>query len=115
MITSFRHKGLRRFFEFGSLAGIQADMKMDMFNPLHPGEFIRQVYLAPNGVSGRACAARLGVAPSTLGRILNGTGGISPAMAQRLSQTLGRSTESWLAMQNIYDVWQSKQRQRRLA
>src|SRR5471032_692099 len=43
---------------------------MTMFNPPHPGELIRQVYPAPNGISGRACAARLGVAPSTLGRIL---------------------------------------------
>jgi plasmid maintenance system antidote protein VapI len=37
-------------------------------------------------------------------------------MAQRLSLTLGRYAESWLAMQSIYDSWQSKQWQpRRLA
>lgn len=88
---------------------------MAMFNPPHPGEFIRQVYLEPGGMSGRACAARLGVAPSTLARILNGTGGISPAMAQRLSRTLGRSAESWLTMQGIYDTWQEKQQRQRLA
>ena len=27
----------------------------------------------------------------------------------RLSKTLGRSPESWLAMQNCYDLWQMRQ------
>jgi addiction module HigA family antidote len=29
-------------------------------------------------------------------------------MALRLSKCLGRSPESWLAMQDIYDLWQAK-------
>jgi plasmid maintenance system antidote protein VapI len=31
-------------------------------------------------------------------------------MALRLSKALGRSPESWLAMQYNYDLWQAKQR-----
>jgi plasmid maintenance system antidote protein VapI len=31
-------------------------------------------------------------------------------MALRLSKALGRSPESWLAMQNNHDLWQAKQR-----
>ncbi len=30
-------------------------------------------------------------------------------MALRLSKALGRSPESWLVMQNAYDLWQAKQ------
>jgi antitoxin HigA-1 len=30
-------------------------------------------------------------------------------MALRLSKALGRSPESWLAMQSSYDLWQAKQ------
>jgi addiction module HigA family antidote len=30
-------------------------------------------------------------------------------MALRLSKALGRSAESWLAMQHNYDLWQAKQ------
>jgi antitoxin HigA-1 len=30
-------------------------------------------------------------------------------MALRLSKALGRSPESWLAMQTNYDLWQAKQ------
>jgi antitoxin HigA-1 len=83
---------------------------MTMHNPPHPGEFIAEVYLKPNNLSGRELAAKLGVAASTLNRILTGTSGISPEMALRLSKALGRSPESWLALQYNYDLWQAKQR-----
>lgn len=83
---------------------------MAMHNPPHPGEFIAQVYLEPNKLSGRELAAKLGVAASTLNRILVGSSRISPEMALRLSKALGRSPESWLAMQSNHDLWQAKQR-----
>lgn len=83
---------------------------MAMHNPPHPGEFIQQVYLEPNGISGRELADRLGVAASTLNRVLKGTSGISPEMALRLSKVLGRTPESWLAMQDNHDLWQAKRK-----
>lgn len=82
---------------------------MPMHNPPHPGEFLTEVYLEPNGLSGRELAEKLGVAPSTLSRILAGTSGVSPEMALRLSKALGRSPESWLAMQYSYDLWVARQ------
>lgn len=81
---------------------------MVMYNPPHPGEFITKVYLEPNKLSGRELAISLGVSPSTLNRILNGNTGISPSMALRLAKVLGRSAESWLAMQTNYDLWQAR-------
>jgi len=83
---------------------------MAMHNPPHPGEFITEVYLQPNNLSGRELATTLGVSASTLNRILTGTSAISPEMALRLSKALGRSPESWLAMQSNYDLWQARQR-----
>jgi addiction module HigA family antidote len=80
-----------------------------MHNPPHPGKFIAEVYLELNGLSGRELAAKLGVAASTLNRVLTGASGISPEMALRLSKALGRSPESWLAMQYNHDLWQAKQ------
>jgi addiction module HigA family antidote len=80
-----------------------------MHNPSYPGEFIIQVYLEPNNLSGRELAGKLGVAASTLNRILTGTSRVSPEMALRLSKALGRSSESWLAMQDNHDLWQAKQ------
>jgi addiction module HigA family antidote len=83
---------------------------MAMHNPPHPGEFITEVYLVPNSLSGRELAATLGVSASTLNRILTGTSAVSPEMALRLSKALGRSPESWLAMQSNYDLWQARRR-----
>lgn len=83
---------------------------MNMHNPPHPGEFIHSVYLEPFGMSARALAESLAVSPSTLNRIITGKSGISPEMALRLSKALGRSPESWLAMQHSYDLWQVKKK-----
>lgn len=82
---------------------------MSMYDPPHPGEFIREVYLDPLEVSSRTVAAKLKVSPSTLTRLLNGQSSVTPEMALRLSKTLGRSAESWLTMQNSYDLWQMRQ------
>lgn len=82
---------------------------MTMFTPPHPSEFIRDVYLEPFEISGRQLATNLGVSPSTLNRILNGSSGISSEMALRLSKALGRSPESWLSMQDNYDLWVARQ------
>lgn len=81
---------------------------MAMHNPPHPGEFIRATYLEPFGLSVRSLAASLDVSPSTLNRIIAQQSGISPEMALRLSKALGRSPESWLALQHNYDLWQAK-------
>ena len=81
---------------------------MSMHNPPHPGEFIRETYIDPFDISIRSLAESLGVAPSTLTRIVSMRSGISPEMALRLSKALGRSAESWLAMQHNFDLWQAK-------
>lgn len=78
---------------------------MAMHNPPHPGEFITEVYLKPNNISGRELANKLAVTPSTLSRVLNGSSRVTPEMALRFSKALGRSPESWLSMQNTYDLW----------
>jgi antitoxin HigA-1 len=83
---------------------------MGMYNPPHPGEFIREVYLEPFHLSARQVAAKLKVSPSTFNRVLNGDSGVTPEMALRLAKTLGRSPESWLAMQHNYALWQARQR-----
>lgn len=82
---------------------------MAMHNPPHPGEFITEIYLEPNGISGRELAAKLDVAPSSLSRILKGDSRVTPEMALRLAKALGRSAESWLLMQDAHDLWIARQ------
>ncbi|WP_396586758.1 HigA family addiction module antitoxin [Bermanella sp. R86510] len=78
---------------------------MKMYNPPHPGEFIVETSMEPFGLSCRYLASRLDVSPSTLSRLLKQQSGVSPEMALRLSKALGRTPESWLAMQDMYDLW----------
>ncbi len=80
-----------------------------MHNPAHPGEIIAENYLAATGMSIRELAGQLGVAPSTLSRVVNGSARVTAEMAIRLSKSLGTSVESWLNMQNNYDVWIASQ------
>jgi addiction module HigA family antidote len=82
---------------------------MSMHNPPHPGDFIRETYLTPFDLSVRGLAESLGVSPSTLSRIIKRQSGISPEMALRLSKAIGRSPESWLAMQHNFDLWGAEQ------
>ena len=81
---------------------------MAMHNPPHPGEFITATYMEPFGLSCRFLAEKLDVSPSTLNRILKQQSGISPEIALRLSKALGRSPESWLSMQDAFDLWIAK-------
>ena len=81
---------------------------MAMYNPPHLGEFIRATYIEPFDISMRSLAKSLAVTPSTLTRLVSGRSGLSPEMALRLSKAVGRSPESWLAMQHNYDLWQTK-------
>jgi antitoxin HigA-1 len=81
---------------------------MAMHNPPHPGEFITATYMEPFGLSCRFLAEKLDVSPSTLNRVLKQQSGISPEMALRLSKALGRSPESWLSMQDAFDLWIAK-------
>ena len=81
---------------------------MSMHNPPHPGEFIQEVYLEPLDISYRSVALKLKVSPSTFLRLIKGQSNISPEMALRLSRGLGRSPESWLAMQDNYNLWHAR-------
>ena len=41
--------------------------------------------------------------------MINAQSAVTPGMALRLSKALGRTPESWLAMQYQYDLWHAKQ------
>ena len=79
-------------------------MDIKQHNPLHPGEFIKRVYLEPYELGSNEVARKLKVSPSTFNRLLNSKSDVSPDMALRLSKVIGRSPESWLLMQDNYDL-----------
>jgi antitoxin HigA-1 len=80
-----------------------------MFNPPHPGLVLRE-WLGDMQVT--EAARRLGVARSTLSRLLNGESDMSPEMALRLEIALGTSPEMWMGLQCDYDLWKESGKDR---
>jgi addiction module HigA family antidote len=81
---------------------------MTMHNPPHPGEIIRELCLEPRDISVTQAAEALGVTRKALSELLNGRSGVSPAMVLRLSVAFGTTPESWLNMQQQYDLWRAR-------
>ncbi len=87
---------------------------MQMHNPPHPGEVLRELCLEPLGLSVTQAARALGVSRKTLSSILNGRAGISPEMAIRLSIAFNTTAESWLRQQVQYDLAKAEAKRRSL-
>jgi addiction module HigA family antidote len=81
---------------------------MTMHNPPHPGEVIRELCLEPLGISVTVAARGLGVTRKTLSELLNGKSGVSPSMALRLAIAFDSTAESWLNMQQQYDLYHAR-------
>lgn len=79
------------------------------YNPPHPGEFIKEIYIKPLNISLRKAAIELDVAPSTFSRLIKGESDLSPEMALKLSKAFGRTPESWMQIQTNYELWHAKQ------
>ena len=83
---------------------------MEMYDPPHPGEIVREDCLKALGLSVTEAAKGLGVSRKTLSAILNGRSGISAEMAIRIAKAFGSTPEHWLRMQLAYDLWQAQRK-----
>ena len=72
--------------------------------PLHPGEILREEFLAPLNLSAGALAKAMAVPRTRVERIAAETSGITADTALRLGKALGTSTELWLNLQTRFDV-----------
>jgi addiction module HigA family antidote len=84
-------------------------MIIQQHNPMHPGAFLKRVYMEPFGIGSNKLARKLQVSPGLVSRFINEKTDVSPAMALKLSKVLGRSPESWLLMQDNFDLWKARQ------
>jgi antitoxin HigA-1 len=70
----------------------------------HPGEMLREEFLAPLGLSQNALALKLRVPSTRIGEIVKGKRAISPDTALRLARCFGNSAEFWMNLQQMYDL-----------
>ena len=83
---------------------------MPMFNPPHPGEFIREELIEPLGLTVTDAARVLSVSRPTLSTLLNENSGLSADMALRIEKAFGLKMDTLLRMQNAYDIAQARKR-----
>ena len=77
--------------------------------PVHPGEIIKEDCLEPMGLSVTEAAKGLGVARSTLSKVINEHAAVSPEMAVKLGEAFGTGAGIWIRMQATYDLWHAEQ------
>jgi len=72
--------------------------------PWHPGELIKEDWLADYGLTQYALAKALKIPQSRLTDIIKGRRGITADTAARLARFYGNSAEFWLGLQALYDL-----------
>ena len=70
-----------------------------LLEPIHPGEILREEFMAPLQLSANALALALRVPATRLSEILHGRRGISADTGLRLARYFGTGAELWLGLQ----------------
>jgi addiction module HigA family antidote len=72
--------------------------------PNHPGEILRQEFLAPQGMSAHALSLAIHVPATRVNDIVNGKRGVTADTALWLARYFGNSPEFWLNLQAAHDL-----------
>lgn len=72
--------------------------------PIHPGEFLREDFLVPLGLSANALALALRVPVTRISEIVRERRGITADTALRLARYFGTTPDFWMKMQMSYDL-----------
>jgi addiction module HigA family antidote len=75
--------------------------------PIHPGEILREEYLAPLGMTAHALSLALRIPASRVNDIVRERRGITVDTAMRLARYFGGDAQSWLNLQTVYDLKQA--------
>lgn len=72
--------------------------------PIHPGEILREEFMAPFGLSNTALANAIGVTPARVNEIVRERRGIIADTALRLARYFGTDAQSWVNLQKNYEL-----------
>jgi len=79
-------------------------MTRNGMRPIHPGEVLREEFLAPLKMTPHALAMALRVPSPRIHEIIRERRAVSPGTALRLSRYFQTSPEFWLGLQVAYDL-----------
>lgn len=79
-------------------------MATNKMRPIHPGEILREEFLAPLGLSANALAMRLHVPAPRINDIVRERRSVTPDTALRLARCFDTTAQFWLNLQSSYDL-----------
>ena len=79
-------------------------MTTTIFPPIHPGEILREEYLAPLGLKPYTLAKKLHVPRTRIERLVAEQTPVTPDTALRLAKFFGSTPQFWMNMQASYDL-----------
>ena len=78
--------------------------------PVHPGEILREEFMAPLGLSMNALALDLHVPVTRIAEVVHKRRTITPDTALRLARYFDTTPEFWVNLQARYDLESAKDR-----
>jgi addiction module HigA family antidote len=87
----------------------------ERIGPVTLGEVLREEFMIPLGLSGRALARELGVPSNRITEIVAGERSITAETAILLGERFGTSAEMWLNLQMAHDLEGARRHLRRAA
>jgi addiction module HigA family antidote len=87
----------------------------ERIGPVTPGEVLREEFMTPLGLSGRALARELGVPSNRITEIVAGERAITAETAILLGKWFKTSAEFWLNLQTAHDLEEARRRTHRAA
>ena len=79
-------------------------MTKNGMRPIHPGEILREDFMAPLTLSANALARALGVTAARINDIVRERRGITGDTALRLARYFRTDAQSWLNLQSAYEL-----------
>jgi len=76
--------------------------------PTHPGEILKEEFMAPLKLTQMELAGALRTSFRTINEILNEKRGVSPEMALRLARYFWTTPNVWLGLQADYDLFKTR-------
>ncbi len=72
--------------------------------PVHPGEILREEFLVPLRMSGKALAEALHIPPNRINSIVNESRGITADTALQLARYFGTTADFWMNLQKTFEL-----------
>jgi addiction module HigA family antidote len=83
-------------------------MATNQMRPIHPGEILREEFLAPLDMSANALAMALHVPAPRINDIVRERRAVTPDTALRLARYFDTTAQFWLNLQSSFDLKQAE-------